>query len=424
MTPIVSFLTDRSAITRIQATIIIAIIVIAAGAGVAWYLMAPKAGGTIKIGLSVPLSPPGFFTSGRNMEKAGRMIVDDINKAGGVLGRQLELVVYDDKGTVDDGVAVARRLAQQDKVIAVIGGYHSSPWLAQQPIFHEYGVIGFGHGWSDLFQSTRMPEFFRISPWVSEQAGRFLEGVAFVAQSQGIQDRKARLAIIAETSDYGVGSEKEIRNLIQQRNLPFEVTSQFVEPESKDLTPQLLKIKDYNPDILINIVAFTPGVFLVVRQAGELGICPPCTILVPQEAPRYPDFWQIAGSYGVGVAGFVDSHISITMRTELGRNYVNEFKQKYNEDPLLDAIIMYDEFRILVDAIKRAGTTDHDPLIKALEQTKMPSIYALGDITFSTEPTGPVYHQFTEQSFTLVQYTAVNQQWDDAKLLWTYSPSA
>src|SRR5215469_12323731 len=94
----------------------------------------------IVIGEVGPLSPPGGYEDGKLMLDAAQMAIDEINKAGGVLGRQIKLVEADTRGKPEEGTAAAERLITQEKVSAIFGEFHSGVFLAEMEVAHKNGI--------------------------------------------------------------------------------------------------------------------------------------------------------------------------------------------------------------------------------------------------------------------------------------------
>ena len=99
---------------------------------------------TVKIGWVGPLSPPGGYSAGQEMKWAAQLAVDEENKAGGILGKRIEVVYEDTKGTPDQGTAAMEKLVNSDKVVAVVGEFHSSVALAEIAVAHKYGIPWIG----------------------------------------------------------------------------------------------------------------------------------------------------------------------------------------------------------------------------------------------------------------------------------------
>src|SRR5215813_2334116 len=119
-------------------------------------LVAPAfAQAPIKIGVLTPLSPPGDAGAGQLIVRGAKMGAEEVNAQGGILGgRKIELVIEDDAGTPEKGVAGLRKLASQDKVVAVIGQFHSSVMEATQDLAEQLKVPIF----SILFNDTKPTE--------------------------------------------------------------------------------------------------------------------------------------------------------------------------------------------------------------------------------------------------------------------------
>ena len=120
----------------------------------------------IRIGALVPLSAPGSVVGGEAMRAAMIIAADQINAAGGLLGRPVELIVVDSEGLPERGAAVTERLISQNGVVAIAGGYHSSVGVAAKEVAHNSGIpIVFANTWNDTITSVQYPQVFRIAPF-------------------------------------------------------------------------------------------------------------------------------------------------------------------------------------------------------------------------------------------------------------------
>ena len=125
----------------------------------------PAEGETIRIGGIGPLSAPGDVVGGIAMQYAMGLAVQDINAQGGVLGRQVELVFADTEGLPERGTAVAERLINNDRVVAIAGEYHSAVGLAVLEVAHTYGIpVVFAEPWSNAITALGDQELSRIAP--------------------------------------------------------------------------------------------------------------------------------------------------------------------------------------------------------------------------------------------------------------------
>ena len=233
------------------------------GAAVAAALSLSAAAGaadTIKIGGMAPLSSPGSYQQGPELVLGLQWAVDDVNAAGGLLGRQVELIVEDTQGRPPTGATVAEKLITKDKVVAAAGEYHSSVCTAEIEVFHQHGIpFVIGSCWADKLTAAGYDEIFRTSVYSSKLA----ENMVAVMMANGIRNA----AGLVEDTDYGVGVAENLEGAIKKLNADIEFSYEVVEKTSKDFVPILLKYKtQVKPEILI-VAVTQPGGFLILKQA-------------------------------------------------------------------------------------------------------------------------------------------------------------
>ena len=178
-------------------------VVVLVVAGLAGPALAQK---SVKIGVLTPLSPPGDASAGQFIVRGAKMGAEDVNARGGVLGgRQIELVVEDDAGTPEKGVAGLRKLATQDQVAAVIGQFHSSVMGAVQTLAEQFEIPVFSTQASARgITEQHLNYTFRthvIDPDRVQLWNRWIK-------QQGFK----RVALITENTDYGVGLVEETKS--------------------------------------------------------------------------------------------------------------------------------------------------------------------------------------------------------------------
>ncbi|UCF94338.1 MAG: ABC transporter substrate-binding protein, partial [Desulfobacterales bacterium] len=119
---------------------------------------------TIKIGVVAPLSPPGGVETGQAIVDGAKIAAEEINQAGGLMGKEVELVIGDTAGLPEKGTAVMERLITRDKVIAVGGEGHSSVAMAEIEVAHRYGIpLVISEAWADAITGKGYPEVFRVT---------------------------------------------------------------------------------------------------------------------------------------------------------------------------------------------------------------------------------------------------------------------
>ena len=367
----------------------------------------------IRIGAIAPLSSPGSYQQGKQLLKGLEWAVDDMNKAGGLLGKQIKLFIEDTQGKPPVGATAVEKLITKDKVVGIAGEYHSSVCNAEIEVFHRYGTpFVIGSCWFDGLTAKGYPEVFRTSVYNSKQA----ENIVGLIKANGIKT----VAALVEDTDYGIGIAENIKAQIKLQGAEVTFSSDVVEKTSKDFVPILLKYKTkVKPDMLITAVT-QPGGFLLLKQAHEIGFAPSKDTMVLDgtcTAQNAKIFWgalKKAGQY-VMMACPYSSSVKVTELGEaIKKRYIDEFKQEPNYLPLQG----YDAMFTLLTAIKEAGSTDSKQIIAALNKIKLGG--TRGEIEFSQEK-GVWHNQWKAVPAFIFQYTEVDQSPADATIL--YPPS-
>jgi ABC-type branched-subunit amino acid transport system substrate-binding protein len=373
---------------------------------------------TIKIGGIGPLSSPGSVVGGIAMKFAMELAVKDINDAGGVMGKPIELIFADTEGLPERGVAVAERLITENKVVAITGEYHSAVGIPVADVCHEYGVpVLFSETWSDKITETGYPEVFRIAPASSMNARATMEWFAAVGVKHFVS--------IAENTDYGIGQTEQDEKFATELGMTVDEVF-FVELGTEDFLPVLSRIQamDPPPDAIRMAVTGETS-YNVEQQMAELGIAPSEKIIgTANQVAIQPEFWESVPNGNYYVYSLVGLPPSLYNDTT---NYVADaYKADFDTDPPSYALEAYDSIRILADAIERAGTTEPKALIDALEDTDIN--LAQGHYYFKYTSKNPLpadgsvaaymWHQWPDPAVLLLQYFEPNQDWKEAAVVW------
>jgi branched-chain amino acid transport system substrate-binding protein len=317
----------------------------------------PKDHSTIKIGFFGDLSGP-TFNFGESAKNGLLMAADEINLAGGIDGRRLDVVIDDDGGSPEKAAMQAAKLIDKDKVVAIIAG----------------GTSGNSRAAAPKAQSAKTP---LISPSSTDpavtQVGDYIFRACFVDAFQGevmahfaANTLKAKKAAILFdfNSPYG-------RGLTDYFELSFsKLGGQIVGKLSYaqgdvDFKGQLSTIASAAPDV-IYIPGYYGDVAVIAKQARMIGLNQP---LLGADGWDAPELWQLGGDALNG--SFITTHYSVDDPSPAIQKFVQEYKQRYgNLLPDAHAALAYDAMRVLADAIARAHTTDGAQLRDALAQTK------------------------------------------------------
>ena len=309
----------------------------------------------IKVGEFASLTG-GSASFGQSSHKGTVLAIEEINAAGGVLGKKLKLITEDDQSTAGQPATIARKLISQDKIVALLGEVASSKSLEAAPIC----------------QQNKIPMISPAStnPKVTE-VGDYIFRVCFIDPFQGTVMSKFALsrgwknvAVLTDVKqDYAVGlAEFFVKGLTAAGGKI--VKEQKYSTGDKDFKPQLTSIKAAKPDAIF-IPGYYAEVSLIAKQAKLLGIKVP---LLGGDGWVGDSLIKVAGNALDG--SFLSCHFSAEDKDPVVQGFVTKFKAKYNETPDDMAALGYDSGIILAEAIKRAGTTEGEKLKAAIAATK------------------------------------------------------
>jgi len=296
-------------------------------------------------------------TFGQSTKNGSQMAFDEINKAGGLLGKPVKLIVEDDQSKPEEAATAVTKLINQNAVQAVLGEVASSRSLAAAPIC----------------QGARVPMVTPSStnPKVT-QVGDYIFRVCFTDIQQGEADAKfaakslkmKRAALLYDVrNDYSVG----LRLVFAQKFKEFGgeiVAEQSYSEGDSDFRAQLTQLKSANPEV-IYVPGYYTEVGTIARQSRDLGISAP---LLGGDGWDSPRLWEIGGKALNGC--YFSNHYSVDDPSPAVQKFVADYKSRFGATPDALAALGYDAAEILSDAIKRANSTDGPKVRTALAQTK------------------------------------------------------
>jgi branched-chain amino acid transport system substrate-binding protein len=295
---------------------------------------------------------------GQSAHKGIVMAVEEANAAGGVLGRKIELLTEDNETIPGQSATVAKKLISRDKVIALIGEVSSGRSLEAAPVAQAFHVPMIAPAATNPKVTQSGTYIFRvcfIDPFQGTVIAKFVAG--------NLKAKKA--AILSSVSNaYSVGLAKYFREKFTADGGTIVAEQKYSEGD-KDFRAQLTAIGAVGPDVV-----FVPGYYteaaLIVRQGRELGLTMP---FVGGDGWVSDQLLQIGGDAMNGC--FYSTHFSSENDSPVVRAFVAKYKARWgDETPDAFAALGYDALGMLVDAIKRAGTTEEPKLRDALAATK------------------------------------------------------
>ena len=292
------------------------------------------------------------------VDNAVKMAVDDINAKGGLLGKRIKYISYDEKGDPTEATNAYTRLVDQDKIVALIGDVTSAPCeaVAQQAARDKLPMIT-PSGTSEAI-TTYGENVFRAC-FIDPYQGQLMASYA----SKKLNAKTA--AILFDNGDpYSSGIADAFEAAAKALGMTITNKEGYAS-KSTDFNSQLTKIKAGNPDVLLLPVYYN-DVVLIAKQAKDQGLT--ATLLGA-------DGWDgvaaqlDAASADVVKNAYFCSQYSASSSDPALQNFLKTYKEKYNEEPNMFAVLGYDAMQIMAAAIEKAGTTDSAAVIKALRET-------------------------------------------------------
>ncbi len=313
----------------------------------------------VKIGHTVSLTG-GASMWGQSEKRALEMLIEKLNAEGGVLGKKIVLVSYDNRNDAVEAVNVARRLVE-DGVVAVIGPAQSGNAIASAPILEKAQVpmvvTTATNPYVTLDKKTEKirPFAFRpcfIDPFQGTVAARF-----------AFRDLKAKTASILYDvgSDYGQWLAKYFEEAFVKEGGQV-VAKEAFRTDELDYRAQLGKMKELNPDVIF-IPTSQKEAAMAAKQARDLGIK---AVLLGTDNWGSPDLIELGGSaidggFFVNLTDLADPDI---------QDFVAEYRQKFGEDPVLpNPVMAQDALLLIVDSIKRANSFEGPKVAEAMTNT-------------------------------------------------------
>jgi len=371
-------------------------IVAAVAAGAA---LVASAADPIRIGISITQSPPGSVVQGTQVKDGVEIVKDMVNKAGGVLGRPIELVYEDNQGIPEKGRAATEKLITRDKVVAVTGGHQSSVCLAEIEVAKRYNIPYVNTNcWADAVRTKGYPQVFNAPIYSS----RVAESIADTIVKLGLK----RVVAFCENTDYGIGQAKAIAEVLKQRAPGVDYKYETLDRAGKDFTPAILPLRANPPDMVLMIM-LPPPAYIVMNQLYEQGVAPSAKTWLYDSSglADYPDFWQNVKEAGKYMLNFALYHPQMNL-PKLAKEVGQTYQQRTKNEPNRLIFQAADSLLFIVDAIKQAKSTDPDALIKTMASMKFEG--TRGQFTISKDP-GARYQQMVNIPSVTYQITEVNQ---------------
>lgn len=316
----------------------------------------------IKIGSFLSVTGPASFL-GDPEKRTLELYVEKINAAGGVLGRKLELVIYDDGGDPNAARTFATRLVESDRVVAVVGGTTTATTMAAIPVLEEAQIpfISLAGG-IEIIEPVK-PFTFKTPHTDKMACEKIFEDV----KKRGL----SKVGLISSTAGFGASMRNQCLKVAPERGIQIVADERYA-PGDTDTTPQLNKIKASGAEAIVN-ADFGQGPAIVTRNLRQLGLDIP---LYQSHGVASKSFINLAGPAAEGVrlpaaAMLVAEQLPDTdPQKKVVLDYKNMYESTQKQPVSTFGGHAYDGLMLLVQAIERAKSTDGVKIRDALRATK------------------------------------------------------
>jgi branched-chain amino acid transport system substrate-binding protein len=330
----------------------------------------------IKIGSVLSVTGPAAFLGDPEL-KTLQLYVEELNKKGGVIGRQLQLVHYDDGSDANKANGFAKRLIDDDKVDILIGGTTTGSTMSMVPLAEKANIPFISLAGAVVIVEPVKKWVFKTPHTDRMAAEKVFENM----KKRGI----SKVALLSETSGFGQSGKKETEGVAVKYGITL-VASETYGPKDTDTSPQLTKIRNTAGVQAVFVFGLGQGPAIVAKNYKQLGITLP---MYQSHGVASDDFLKLAGPAAEGIR--LPSPAQL-IPTKLAANdpqkpvvtaYALTYKARYKQDVSSFGGYAYDGLMIAVDAIKRAGSTDKAKVRDAIEATRG-YVGSSGNVNMST----------------------------------------
>lgn len=334
-------------------------------AGVALFALgAAAAHADIKIATIGPMTG-NYASFGGQMKAGAQQAVEDINKAGGVMGQQLVLQVEDDACDPRQAVSAANKVAG-DKVALVVGHFCSGSSIPASKVYTEEGIL-------QISPASTNPKYTDEGAWDTFRVcGRDDQQGQVAGKYLADNFKGKKIALLNDNSAYGKGLADETKKTLNAAGVTEAMNATYT-PGERDYSAIVSRMKQAGIDV-IYIGGYHTETGLIARQAKEQGMNP---TIVGGDALVTNEFWQISGPAGEGT---IMTFPADPRKRASAAQVLAEFKAK-NFDPEGYTLYTYAAIQVWADAVKKANSLDPKKVADALHSGEtMPSV--LGDLQF------------------------------------------
>lgn len=315
----------------------------------------------IKVGANFEVTG-GVANYGNQALKGIKLAIKQANENGGVLGKQINLIVADNKSEASEAANAATKLISQDGVKVLLGPATTSNMLAASQIATDNKIPAItptGTNPKITVENGQVKPYIFRSCFIDPLQGEVMAD--FATKTLNV---KTAAIYVDSSSDYSKGLAEVFAKKFAEAGGTIVAQESFLQKD-QDFKSTLTKLKASNPEVIF-IPAYYEEVGKIVKQARELGIK---AQLLGTDGWDDPKIVDVAGAEALEGA-FFSNHYSPQDTDPNVVSFVEAYRKEYNQEPSALAVLGYDAALVVVDALKRAGSDDPEKIRQALEETK------------------------------------------------------
>jgi branched-chain amino acid transport system substrate-binding protein len=316
----------------------------------------------IKIGAILSVTGPASFL-GAPEAKTLQMLVDELNKKGGVKGRKIELIVKDSGASPEKAFSFAKQLIEEDKVFAIIGPSTSGETMKIKNVAEEAKTILVSCAAAEVIVNPVAKYVFKVPQKDSDAVIKIFE--------QMKQMKISKIGVLSSNTGFGQAGKAQIEKLAPEHGIQI-VANEVYDKAASDLTAEVTKLKAAGVGAILNW-SIEPAQAIVIKNARQIGIKAP---IFQSHGFGNIKYVQAAGEAAEGVifpAGrlLVADVLSKNHPQKAVLNkYKKDYESKYKEDASTFGGHAYDAFLVLINGIEKANSVDKEAVRTAIEQLK------------------------------------------------------
>jgi len=327
---------------------------------------AASAQDSVKIGFHAPLT--GFAAAdGKSARQGVELAVKEANAAGGLGGKKIVLVTYDDEGKPENAIPIANKLIGQDKVIMTVSGSYSGPTRAAAAVFQRAGMP-YISAYAIHPDITRAGDFVFRTGMMGEVQGR--AGAKLIGETL----KKKKVEIVAVNNDFGQALTAGFKEAALKFGLEIVAERTFGMAD-RQFGPLVTQIKADNPEVI-----YAPGYFFnagpLVAQLRAAGVT---ADVIGQEGYDGQRFIEIAGKAAEGV--IITTSLDRDSQAPATRAFITDYEKEYKDRVDMVAASGYSAISVALEALKKAGSQDGKTIRDTIRQNTFET--AIGKLAFN-----------------------------------------